>query len=65
VDTGSAGPTASDPAAFTERIDWLRAVPFVAMHLACLAVPWVGVSPLANGVAVALCWIRNLAQTGL
>ena len=30
-----------------DRIDWLRAAPFVAMHLACIGVLWVGVSSAA------------------
>jgi stearoyl-CoA desaturase (delta-9 desaturase) len=47
-----------------ERIDWLRAVPFVAMHLACIAVIWVGVSPVAVWVAVALYALRMFALTG-
>jgi len=28
-------------------IDWPRMVPFVALHLGCLAVIWVGVSAIA------------------
>ncbi|MCM2336243.1 MAG: acyl-CoA desaturase [Pseudomonas sp.] len=51
-----------DPAA--DRIDWLRAFPFIAMHLACLAVFWVGVSPVAVAVAVALYAVRMFAITG-
>lgn len=47
-----------------DRIDWLRAVPFVAMHLACLAVFWVGVSPVAVLVALALYALRMFAITG-
>jgi stearoyl-CoA desaturase (delta-9 desaturase) len=47
-----------------ERIDWLRAAPFVFLHVACLAVFWVGVSPVAVGVAVALYAIRMFALTG-
>lgn len=47
-----------------DRIDWLRAAPFVAMHLACLAVSWVGVSPAALCVAAALYAIRMFALTG-
>ncbi|MDR6990606.1 fatty acid desaturase [Luteimonas sp. 3794] len=47
-----------------DRIDWLRAAPFVAMHLACLLAFWVGVSPIAVGVAVALYAIRMFALTG-
>ncbi len=47
-----------------ERIDWLRVVPFLLMHVACLTVFWVGWSPVAVGVAVALYAIRMLAITG-
>ncbi|KQZ80269.1 stearoyl-CoA 9-desaturase [Rhodanobacter sp. Root561] len=47
-----------------DRIDWLRAAPFVAMHLACLAVIGVGVSPVALGVAGALYAVRMFALTG-
>ena len=46
------------------RIDWLRAAPFIAMHLACIAVLWVGVSPIAVWVAVALYAVRMFALTG-
>ena len=46
-----------------DRIDWLRAAPFVAMHLACLGVIWVGVSPLALIVAAALYAVRMFALT--
>jgi len=47
-----------------DRIDWLRAAPFVAMHLACLAVFWVGVSRLAIELAVGLYVLRMFALTG-
>jgi len=46
-----------------DRIDWLRAAPFVAMHLACLGVIWVGVSPIALIVAASLYAIRMFALT--
>ena len=46
------------------RIDWLRAVPFIGMHLACVAVLWVGVSPIALIVALALYAVRMFAITG-
>ena len=45
-------------------IDWLRAVPFVAMHLACLGVLWVGVSKVAIAAAVVLYAVRMFALTG-
>ncbi len=52
-----------DPTVDARRIDWLRAVPFLAMHLACVAVVWVGVSPIAVGVAAALYALRMFAIT--
>jgi len=47
-----------------ERIDWLRVVPFIAMHAACIGVLWVGVSPLALTIAAALYALRMFALTG-
>lgn len=47
-----------------ERIDWLRVIPFIAMHLACIAAFWVGVSWFAFGVAAALYALRMFALTG-
>jgi len=46
-----------------EGIDWLRAAPFLAMHLACLLVLVVGVSPVAVAVAIALYALRMFAIT--
>lgn len=46
-----------------DRIDWLRALPFLGMHAGCLAVIWVGTSPVALGVAIALYAIRMFAIT--
>ncbi len=46
------------------RVDWLRVLPFLAVHLACLGPIWVGWSPVAVGVAVALYWLRMFAITG-
>ncbi len=46
-----------------DRIDWLRTSPFIAMHLACIAVLWVGVSPVALIVAAAMYAIRMFALT--
>ncbi|MGH8214384.1 MAG: acyl-CoA desaturase [Rhodanobacteraceae bacterium] len=54
--------TDDDPRA--DRIDWLRAAPFVALHLGCLGVLWVGVSPAALVVAGALYALRMFALTG-
>ncbi|WP_425598804.1 acyl-CoA desaturase [Dyella acidiphila] len=50
--------------ALDSRIDWLRAAPFVILHLACLGVFWVGVSPVALAVAASLYALRMFALTG-
>ncbi|MEO8010021.1 MAG: fatty acid desaturase [Dokdonella sp.] len=47
-----------------ERVDWLRALPFVGMHVACIGVIWVGVSSFAVLIAVALYVLRMFAITG-
>ncbi|HEX6550379.1 MAG TPA: fatty acid desaturase [Gammaproteobacteria bacterium] len=46
-----------------DRIDWLRALPFIGMHLACLGVIWVGVSGIALLVAATLYASRMFAIT--
>ena len=48
----------------SDRIDWLRAIPFIAMHLACIGVFWVGVSSFAIATAIFLYAIRMFALTG-
>jgi stearoyl-CoA desaturase (Delta-9 desaturase) len=57
---------ASTPAdeAKADRIDWLRAAPFVGMHIACIMVFWTGVSPVALAVAGTLYAVRMFALTG-
>jgi stearoyl-CoA desaturase (delta-9 desaturase) len=47
-----------------KRVSHLRLAPFWAMHLACIAVFWVGVSPVAIAVAAALYFVRMHAITG-
>jgi stearoyl-CoA desaturase (Delta-9 desaturase) len=47
-----------------DRIDWLRTLPFIALHLGCVGVVWVGVSGFAVAVAVALYAVRMFALTG-
>jgi stearoyl-CoA desaturase (delta-9 desaturase) len=61
-DAAELPPAGNDPR--NDRIDWLRAVPFVAMHLGCLGVLWVGVSPVALAVAAAAYVVRMFALTG-
>lgn len=48
-----------------EKVDWMRCIPFIILHLGCLGVIWVGASPLAVGVAVGLYFIRMFAVTGI
>ena len=45
------------------RIDWTRVVPFLGMHAGCLAVLWVGASPVAVAIAAALFAVRMFAIT--
>jgi len=47
-----------------DRIDWLRTWPYFALHLACLAVFWVGWSPVALWTAAALYVGRMFLITG-
>jgi len=44
-----------------DRVDWLRVLPFVLLHLGCIGVPWVGVSPVAVLVATLLYVVRMFA----
>lgn len=60
VDSG--GQVALEPGD-ERRIDWARVIPFIAIHLGCLAVAWVGVSAVAVAVAVALFALRMFAIT--
>lgn len=46
-----------------DRIDWLRAIPFILLHVACLGVLLVGWSPAAVLVAIVLYALRMFAIT--
>ncbi|MCX7868756.1 MAG: hypothetical protein N2322_02290, partial [Terrimicrobiaceae bacterium] len=48
-----------------ERMEFKRALPFIFLHLGCLGVIWVGWSPAAVAVAIALYFIRMFAVTAL
>jgi stearoyl-CoA desaturase (delta-9 desaturase) len=54
---------ANDPR--SNAIEWTRIVPFIAMHAACLAVIWVGISWTAVVVALIAYVVRMFAITGL
>lgn len=45
-------------------MDWPRVIPFIALHVGCAAVVWVGWSWTAVIVAVAAYLIRMFAITG-
>jgi len=54
----------SDSQQFERRVEWLRTLPFIGMHLMCAVVIWVGVSSTALLVAAALYVLRLVAITG-
>jgi stearoyl-CoA desaturase (delta-9 desaturase) len=58
----SASVSIDGPAA--DRIDWLRVIPFIGLHLACVGVLFVGFSWFAVGVAALLYLVRMFAITG-
>jgi stearoyl-CoA desaturase (delta-9 desaturase) len=47
----------------SEKVDWLRIVPFIALHLACLGVIWTGWSVTAVATAAGLYFLRMFAIT--
>ena len=53
----------SEPYASPKRVDWLRIMPLIGLHLACLAVFWVGWSWTAIAVCVFLYLVRMFAIT--
>lgn len=63
---GSGGEPDADPGASPEshRVNWVRCLPFIALHVACLAVIFVGWSWVAAGVALGLYIVRMFAITG-
>ncbi len=52
------------PRAGADRVDWLRIIPFIILHGACLGVIWVGWSWPAVAAAAALYFVRMFAITG-
>lgn len=45
------------------ELNWVRCMPFILVHLACIAVIWVGWSPVAVAICAALYFIRMFAIT--
>ena len=52
-----------DPKQASSKIRLYRALPLIAIHLACLAVIWVGWSPFAVAIAAGLYFLRMFAIT--
>ena len=48
-----------------DKVDWVRVMPFVVLHLGCFGILWVGVSAFAAWAAVFLYFIRMFAVTGI
>ncbi len=53
-----------DPSLLPEKVNWQRTLPFIFLHLGCLAVIWVGFSWPSLAAAVFLYLIRMFAITG-
>ena len=56
-------PPASDQAATGEDIVYPSAIPFLIVHLGCLAAIWTGISWPAIALCVTLYWVRMFAVT--
>ncbi|MCP5209345.1 MAG: acyl-CoA desaturase [Hahellaceae bacterium] len=63
VDAEAAGPADQIHSHTGNRIDWVRCIPFIALHIACLGVIWVGVSPVAVLMCLAMFVLRMFAIT--
>ncbi|MGJ8697706.1 MAG: acyl-CoA desaturase [Verrucomicrobiaceae bacterium] len=53
-----------DPATLPDKINWERTLPFLFLHLGCLAVIWVGFSWVSALAAILLYLVRMFAITG-
>ena len=47
------------------RVEWLRCIPFFAVHLMCFGIIWVGWSPIAVAVAISMYLVRMFGITGI
>jgi stearoyl-CoA desaturase (delta-9 desaturase) len=48
-----------------DRVDWVRCIPFILLHVGCLGVLFTGWSVTAVALAVALYFVRMFAVTGI
>ena len=60
----TANTSADSKSPTSQKVDWLRVLPFLFMHIMCLGVIWVGWSPFAVLTALVLYVFRMLAITG-
>jgi len=49
---------------FERRVEWLRTLPFIGMHLMCAGVIWMGISSTTLLIATALYVLRLITITG-
>jgi stearoyl-CoA desaturase (delta-9 desaturase) len=64
LDADYKNPRSSSTEGDSDTVDWLRCLPFLALHLGCAGVYWVGWSWTALCVAAALYAVRMFAITG-
>ena len=55
--------TQNNSVAAEKELNWVRIIPFVILHIACLSVIWVGWSPIAVIVALVFYFIRMVGIT--
>ncbi|MGE3165871.1 MAG: acyl-CoA desaturase [Planctomycetota bacterium] len=60
---GRADENATLDPSIADRVDWIRILPFLGVHVLCLGVVWVGWSATAVAVAVGLYAVRMFAIT--
>lgn len=53
----------ADEALTSTQFNWMRVIPFIALHLACIAAFFIDVSTTAIAVCFALFWLRLFAIT--
>ena len=64
MSSSSAAPIIQRTAQYLDGIDWPRTIPYILVHVVCLAVIWVGWSPIAVLVSVIAYLVRMFAITG-
>jgi stearoyl-CoA desaturase (delta-9 desaturase) len=64
LDSSAAALPSRGTATPVKRVDWVRVLPFIAMHAMCLGVFWVGWQASAVAVAAGLYVVRMFAITG-